>query len=146
MIFDALDVVVVPFPFSNRPPKKHRPALIVSSMEFNRAHGASVLAMITSVQDDWPSDVEILEWDQAGLHVPCRVRFKLFTLEERLIVRKLGTLVERDRIAVRAELRRIFVREGKLRRLLRHLRSLAFRRGTGRSRTRRIPPRLDPTS
>lgn len=109
MIFDSLDVVVVPFPPTARRPKKHRPALMVSSADFNRAHGTSVLAMITSVRDPWPSDVEILEWDQVGLRVPCRVRFKLITLQERLIVRKLGKLMERDRVAVRAGLRRILV-------------------------------------
>ena len=96
MTFESLDVVVVPFPFTDRRATKRRPALIVSSANFNQAHEQSILAMITSVGSDWPSDVVIQDWREAGLNVPCRVRFKLFTLDDALIVRKLGTLSKRD--------------------------------------------------
>lgn len=59
MTFDALDVVVVPFPFTDRQTSKRRPALVVSSTDFNDAHEQSILAMITSVSVSWPSDVAI---------------------------------------------------------------------------------------
>ena len=96
MAFESLDVVVVPFPFTDRLATKHRPALIVSSAHFNQAHEQSILAMITSVGSDWPSDVAIQDWREAGLNVTCKIRFKLFTLDDTLIVRKLGTLSKRD--------------------------------------------------
>ncbi len=41
------DVVIVPFPFSNQPGAKRRPALVLSASSFNR-HGQAVLAMITT--------------------------------------------------------------------------------------------------
>ena len=100
MTFESFDVVVVPFPFTDRRAAKRRPALIVSSANFNRAHEQSILAMITSAWSDWPSDVAIQGWREAGLNVPCKVRFKLFTLDDTLIVRKLGTLSKRDGEAV----------------------------------------------
>ena len=106
MTFDALDVVVVPFPFTDRSAAKRRPALIVSSRSFNDAHGQAVLAMITSAAGDWPSDVAVRDWREAGLKVPCKVRFKLFTLDHALIVRRLGTVSEWDGAAVRDALRR----------------------------------------
>lgn len=96
MIFEPLDVVVVPFPFTDRRGTKRRPALIVSSAIFNRTHEQSILAMITSAGGDWSSDVAIQGWRPAGLNVPCKVRFKLFTLDNALIVRKLGTLSKQD--------------------------------------------------
>ena len=96
MAFESLNVVVVSFPFTDRRATKRRPALIVSSVHFNQAHEQSILAMITSVGSDWPSDVAIQDWREAGLNVPCKVRFKLFTLDDTLIVRKLGTLSKRD--------------------------------------------------
>ena len=96
MSFEPLDVVVVPFPFTDRRTTKRRPALVVSSASFNRAHEQSILAMITSVGGDWPSDVALQDWREADLRVPCKVRFKLFTLDDKLIVRKLGTLSKRD--------------------------------------------------
>ncbi len=107
MIFEPLDVVVVPFPFTDRRAAKRRPALIVSSADFNRAQKQSILAMITSAGSDWPSDVAIRDWRAAGLNVPCKVRFKLFTLADALLVRKIGRLSQRDGEAVKAALGRI---------------------------------------
>ena len=89
MAFESLNVVVVSFPFTDRRATKRRPALIVSSAHFNQAHEQSILAMITSVGT-------IQDWREAGLNVPCKARFKLFTLDDTLIVRKLGTLSKRD--------------------------------------------------
>ena len=112
MTFESLDVVVVPFPFTDRRAAKRRPALIVSSAHFNRAHEQSILAMITSVGSDWPSDVAIQGWREAGLNVPCKVRFKLFTLDDTLIVRKLGTLSKRDGEAVKKALEGVLASNG----------------------------------
>ena len=63
--------------------------------------------MITSARSDWPSDVAIQGWQEAGLAVPCKVRFKLFTLDDALVFRKLGTLSMADRNAVRYALGRV---------------------------------------
>lgn len=104
--FDPLDLVVVPFPFTDRRTAKRRPALIVSSAAFNAGHHQSILAMITSARTQWQSDVAIQDWRQAGLNVPCKVRLKLFTLDDGMIVSKIGALTERDRRAVRNALTR----------------------------------------
>ena len=101
MTFEPFDVVVVPFPFTDRDTDRRRPALVVSSPGFNATHEQSILAMITSAGGDWPSDVTIRDWRQAGLSVPCKVRLKLFTLDDTLILRKTGALSERDAEAVR---------------------------------------------
>ena len=106
MTFEPLNVVVVPFPFTDRREVKRRPALIVSSARFNDAHGQAIMAMITSTAGEWPSDVAIRGWREAGLNVPCKVRLKLFTLDHTLIARRLGALSKRDGAAVRAALHR----------------------------------------
>ena len=100
MIYDPFDVVVVPFPFTDREAERRRPALIVSSPEFNVAHEQSILAMITSAESDWPSDVALRSWRDAGLAVPCKVRLKLFTVDDTSILRKAGTLSRGDAEAV----------------------------------------------
>ena len=106
MICEPFDVVVVPFPFTDREAQRRRPALVVSSSAFNTAHHQSILTMITSAGEGWPSDVAIRDWREAGLGVPCRVRLKLFTLDDTLVVRKAGALSERDAAAVRSALAR----------------------------------------
>ena len=104
MTSEPLDVVVVPFPFTDRRATKRRPALVVSSADFNEAHERSILAMITSAKSEWPSDVPLRDWRRAGLNVPCKVRLKLFTLDDALILRRIGTLSKRDGGAVKGGL------------------------------------------
>jgi mRNA interferase MazF len=58
--------------------------------------------MITVARaSDWPSDVQLQDWQAAGLAIACRVRMKLFTLDNQLILERLGTLssADRDRVA-----------------------------------------------
>ena len=112
MQVNSLDVVVVPFPFTDRLAAKRRPALIISSENFNRVHQQTILAMITSAGSDWQSDVAIRGWRQAGLSVPCKVRFKLFTLDHTLLIRKLGTLSEQDARAVKQALGLVLASDG----------------------------------
>ncbi len=104
--FEAFDVVVVPFPFSDRTTMKRRPALVLSDAgNFNRQVGQSVLAMITSASNsDWPLDVNIKDLDSAGLPSASVVRMKLFTLDDKLVMRKAGALARQDRTSVSATL------------------------------------------
>jgi mRNA interferase MazF len=94
------DVVVVPFPFTDRRGDKRRPALALSTEEFSASSGHTLLAMITSAKNPpWPLDVPI-DPRRSGLSAPSKVRMKLFTLDNRLILRAVGRLDGRDRDAV----------------------------------------------
>ena len=106
MNFESFDVVVVPFPFTDRRASKRRPALVVSSARFNEAHEQAILAMITTAATEWPSDVALRDWREAGLNAPCKVRFKLFTLAHTLILRPIGALSKQDGAASKDALRR----------------------------------------
>jgi mRNA interferase MazF len=104
VICDRWDVVVVPFPFSDRAAEKRRPALVLSGSEFNDA-GHTVLAMITTrSHHPWPGDCSLEDHDGAGLPLPCLVRLKLFTLDNRVILRRIGCLSDRDRRAAESSL------------------------------------------
>jgi mRNA interferase MazF len=108
--FEPYDVVVVPFPFTDRLASKRRPALVLSDgVSFNEPSGHVVLAMITSAKNsDWPLDAVISDLESAGLTTDSIVRMKLFTLDRRLILRRAGALADRDRGRVAAALRRLF--------------------------------------
>lgn len=96
--YKTWDVVTVPFPFTDQRTTKRRPALVLSSYnDFGRKVSHSVLAMITSAGNPaWPLDTEIVDQESAGLPAPSRIRMKLFTLDNRLIVKKIGTLTRTD--------------------------------------------------
>jgi mRNA interferase MazF len=101
---EAFDIVVVPFPFTDRTASKRRPALVVSTSALNRTQSNSVLAMITSAdQTDWLSDYTINDLHSAGLTNPCVVRLKLFTVDHRLIVRKAGMLSALDQRKLKSQ-------------------------------------------
>jgi mRNA interferase MazF len=103
--FDAGDLVVVPFPFTDADATKRRPALVLSQQAFNDSSGHLLLAMITGARTrPWPLDVALRDWHVAGLTKPCIIRMKLFTLDERLILRKTGRLSDQDFAAARASL------------------------------------------
>ncbi|MBI3508122.1 MAG: type II toxin-antitoxin system PemK/MazF family toxin [Chlamydiia bacterium] len=108
--FDNFEIVVVPFPFIETSKSKKRPALILSSsLHFNRKAGASVLAMITSaMHNSWPLDIPITRWEDAGLPVPSLIRMKLFTLDHRLILKKIGILHKTDQAFVIKALKTLF--------------------------------------
>ncbi len=92
------DIAVVPFPFTDRATTKRRPALVLSSTTFNQGTGHAVMAMITSAeQSTWPGDVPIADLDAAGLPGDCVIRLKLFTLDQRLILKRVGRLAAGDR-------------------------------------------------
>ncbi len=106
MTFKAFTVVRVPFPFTDRTAVKNRPALVLSDQTaFNTPAGHSVMAMITSAGNPpWPLDCPIRDLAAAGLPSPSKVRFKLFTLDHRLVRGELGRLGKDDEATVRAAL------------------------------------------
>lgn len=98
------DIVVVPFPFSERPGSKRRPALVISEAKFNR-HGHTILAMITSLgHTPWPGDTVISDHRVAGLSGASVVRLKLFTLDNRLLLKVIGRLAAAARSSVQSVL------------------------------------------
>ena len=109
MAYARFDVVIVPFPFTDRPVVRRRPALVVSATEWNAANGHIVAAMITSAQpSSWPRDIPLTDLAAAGLTARCVVRMKLFTLEEGLVIRRAGAPGDDDAAAVEAALREVF--------------------------------------
>lgn len=106
MTFDRFAVLRVPFPFTDRNAQKNRPALVLSDAGvFNAPAGHSVMAMITSEANaSWPLDCVISDLSAAGLPAPSKVRFKLLTLDHRLVNGQLGRLAECDQHVVNAAL------------------------------------------
>jgi mRNA interferase MazF len=100
MICDRYEIIVVPFPFADIPILKRRPALVISGTGFNTANAATVVAMITTAKASaWPSDILLADLQSAQLPVPSVVRWRLATIPNELILRKLGSVGPLDRLA-----------------------------------------------
>lgn len=103
--FPSFALVRVPFPFTERQAIKRRPALVLSKPAFQEQSGHLLLAMVTSARSSqWPTDWQIKDLQDAGLPQPCVVRFKVFTLDQNLLIGSLGELSEADRRGVQSRL------------------------------------------
>ena len=104
--FKVWDIVKVPFPYTDRPVRQRRPALVVAAGELETAHGLLWLVMVTSAANrGWPGDVLVSDLTIAGLPIPSIIRpAKIATVEAR-DAEPLGKLPPRDRRAVRRYLR-----------------------------------------
>jgi mRNA interferase MazF len=81
--FDVWDIVKVPFPYTNRPVRQHRPALVVARYSSAAAPALCWVLMITSASHRrWDGDIEIVDAATAGLPAPSIVRCaKIATIE-----------------------------------------------------------------
>jgi mRNA interferase MazF len=100
-VFDTWDIVRVPFPYTDRPVRQHRPALVVAAADLQTRHGLLWLVMITSAENrGWPGDVTISDLAAAGLPAASIVRpAKIATIEAR-DAERLGALPASDRTPV----------------------------------------------
>lgn len=105
--YAPFDVVVVPFPYSERLAEKRRPAVVVSTPELAARFGLVWLAMITSADNvGWPCDVAVSDLATAGLPAPSMIRpVKIATVDVTRIVRRIGRLPAKDARSVAAELK-----------------------------------------
>jgi len=97
----TFDIVLVPFPFTDLSSSKKRPCLVLKKIEINKLPPLYVLAMMTSQTNriNLEGDFQITDLKQAGLTKDTIVRTsKIFTAEQALILKKLGSLKSHDQI------------------------------------------------
>lgn len=99
------DVVVVPFPYSDRLAEKRRPALVVSNADLPEILGRVWVAMITSAEAQSLGDARIADLDASGLPVASTLRAsKIATIDADRVIRTIGRLSPRDTEVARAAL------------------------------------------
>jgi mRNA interferase MazF len=103
------DVLLVPFPFTDQTTGKQRPAIVVSSTEYNFNRPDIVLIAVTS-QFRLPvpyGDTGITHWEKAGLIKPSVMKPIFTTIEKGLVKKRLGKLAKKDEQALREALQKI---------------------------------------
>lgn len=104
MAYHRGDVVLVPFPFTDLSASRVRPAVVLSTPEFEDETGDVILTMVTSREYVGSTDYALRDWRRAGLIQPSWVRIKLATLDRRLVQFSPGRLTPRDVTAVDSRL------------------------------------------
>ena len=105
MRLEPFDVVVVPFPYSDRLAEKRRPGLVVSHPDLPARLGRVWVAMITSIPHQELGDVLLSDLAAAGLPAASTLRAsKLATLDAGRVIRVAGRLSDGDQKLARRAL------------------------------------------
>jgi len=96
------DIVLVPFPFTDLTTAKKRPTLVVSPDHYNRSGQDVIILFITSRTDvsPHPGDYRIRLWKEAGLPKASLLRMKFATIDQDIIVKRIGRLCRDERNSV----------------------------------------------
>ena len=105
MLYRRGDVIAVPYDYSDLTGGKVRPAVVVSSDDYNLARPDIVAAGVsTQVRKGNVYDYILVDWAAARLRYPSLVRGRLLTLEQSLIRRTVGRLSAIDLSGLEAKL------------------------------------------
>lgn len=107
------DIVLVRFPFSDQKATKQRPAVVLAVRRFGRVEDLC-LAMITrNIKNQTSEDVVIdskhKDFKKTGLDVKSLIRVhRIVTLEDKEVIKKLGSLGDNHKNQLRSSLKRLF--------------------------------------
>ncbi len=96
-IYNQGDTVLGLVPFTDNSTEKQRPALVLSSNEFNRKNRVTIIAPITSsvCGDEYEIEIKGTEYQAAGLIKNGVVKAHIIlTLDNKKIIKKLGRFPE----------------------------------------------------
>ncbi len=97
-IFEAWDVIKVPFPYTDRPVRQRRPALVLAAAGLESEHRLLWVLMITSAENRrWSEDVPIHRAAKTGLPAPSVVRCAKIATIEAQEAERIGSLPSRER-------------------------------------------------
>lgn len=102
--FSFGDVVLVPFPFTDQSGVKKRPAVVISGRGYNANRRDIVIMAITSRvrQPLGFGDAMVGDWRACGLIKASVFKPVFATIEQELVLRTIGSLLEADTKTLRA--------------------------------------------
>lgn len=96
--YERGDIVLVPFPFTDQTTTKKRPAVVISSNNYNNASLDIVIMAVTSRTEKTYGIGECLikNWKEASLLKPSSIKPAISTIEQNMVLKKLGRLSSED--------------------------------------------------
>lgn len=103
------DIVLIAFPFTDQTSAKRRPAVVVSSRAYNLAKPDLLLMPVTSQLRPASGfgDVWLPDWQAAGLLKQSAVKPVIATIEQALVIRRLGAISAKAQDDLRSALQGI---------------------------------------
>ncbi len=100
--YEPGDFVLVPHPLDRPDSGRQRPALVISSANYNQVTGELIIAQVTGRLSAPPriGDSPVFTWQEANLSSTSLVRSRLATVKASLVIRPLGRLNPDDFQAV----------------------------------------------
>ena len=107
------DVILVPFPFTDQTATKKRPAIVISSKDYNAARPDIILMAVTSQlrASAGFGEVWLTDWEAAGLLKPSAAKPVFTTIERSLVIKQLGHLTAGDKDKLHVVLKQIIMLE-----------------------------------
>lgn len=103
------DVILVPFPFTDQSATKQRPAVVISSSRYNAERPDLILLAITSqVRASLVfGEALVADWQTSGLIKPSVFKPLITTIEQVLVIKRLGNLSTNDKTVLRTVIKKI---------------------------------------
>ena len=108
-VYKRGDIVLVPFPFSDQTTTKKRPAVVISSSRYNSVSKDIIIMAVTS-NIGKSFDVGaclVKDWKEANLLKPSAIKPALSSIEQALVIKKLGALSLDDLNSLNAALKEL---------------------------------------
>jgi mRNA interferase MazF len=92
--FSRNEIVLVRFPFSDLSNSKIRPAIVVSGSHSSK--DIFLVPLTSKVNNLLQGEFVLADWSGAGLNVPSAVKRGIFSLQEGLVLKSVGSLKSAD--------------------------------------------------
>jgi mRNA interferase MazF len=92
--FSRLETILVHYPFSDLSAAKVRPAVIIHAPHVSQ--DCLIVPLTSRLAGLLPGEFALAEWSAAGLNVPSAIKRGLYTVHERLVIKRLGSLEPQD--------------------------------------------------
>ncbi len=96
------DVVLVRYPFVDLQDSKVRPAIIVSTLHVSQ--DVFIVPLTSRITDLLPGEFVLDKWTESGLNVASAVKRGIYTIHQKLIFKKIGSLAQNDQTTLIASL------------------------------------------
>jgi mRNA interferase MazF len=88
------DVVLIRYPFTDLTSSKVRPAVVAGTT--STSSDLLIVALTSKTTKLRSGEFVLSDWTAAGLHVQTAAKRSIFTIDERLVIQKLGQLSSAD--------------------------------------------------